>query len=370
MTQQNRTKVLASIEWFTPAFQAGGIISSLVNQIDHLSDRFEFHVVCSNRDLIDPDPMTLEAGRWQDRDGHRVLHIEPPFEWTDILDAVKPDIISVNGLFNGPFCRNLIALAAKINVPMVVAAHGMLAPNALAIKPLRKKAWLTAQRIRGSFCDMRWQASNPTEAAQIEHWFPGSTIHIAQNLPPVMPGSVRETAEDVSFLSVGRLHPIKNYSFGARVLQQLAAKSGLHITYRIAGPLEDKAEEHAIKQWNSSLFKTEFLGVIRPSELPQLYQESRALLVPSLSENFGQVVAEAMANGLPAITSTHTPWGQYGDSDFLFNLDLETDIWVNALEPLLDPIKRNSLTKDCRRFYSEQLAKEDILDQHATLLTP
>ena len=154
------------------------------------------------------------------------------------------------------------------------------------------------------------------------------------------------------------------------MLRQLAAKSGQHITYCIAGPLEDKAEEHAIKQWNSSLFKTEFLGVMRPAELPQLYQKSRALLVPSLSENFGQVVAEAMANGLPAFTSTRTPWGHYGASDFLFNLDLETDIWVNALEPLLDLTKRKSLTENCRKFYSEHLAKEDIMDQHATLLTP
>jgi glycosyltransferase involved in cell wall biosynthesis len=50
--------------------------------------------------------------------------------------------------------------------------------------------------------------------------------------------------------------------------------------------------------------------VVRPSvprtELDELYRRATALVFPSLAEGFGQVITEAMARGLPAITTPHT----------------------------------------------------------------
>lgn len=40
----------------------------------------------------------------------------------------------------------------------------------------------------------------------------------------------------------------------------------------------------------------------------KLYQESSVFCLPSYSENFGMVIAEAMSCGVPAITTNGTPW--------------------------------------------------------------
>jgi glycosyltransferase involved in cell wall biosynthesis len=50
--------------------------------------------------------------------------------------------------------------------------------------------------------------------------------------------------------------------------------------------------------------------VIRPSvpkgELSKIYQRANVLLFPSLVEGFGMVITEAMAHGVPVITTAHT----------------------------------------------------------------
>jgi glycosyltransferase involved in cell wall biosynthesis len=43
-------------------------------------------------------------------------------------------------------------------------------------------------------------------------------------------------------------------------------------------------------------------------ELDREYRSASALVLPSYSENFGMVVGEAMAYGLPVITTQGTPW--------------------------------------------------------------
>jgi glycosyltransferase involved in cell wall biosynthesis len=46
-----------------------------------------------------------------------------------------------------------------------------------------------------------------------------------------------------------------------------------------------------------------------------LYRESDLFVLPTHSENFGVVVAEALASGIPAITTTGAPWAELEESD-------------------------------------------------------
>ena len=48
-----------------------------------------------------------------------------------------------------------------------------------------------------------------------------------------------------------------------------------------------------------------FHGSVPPSDLPSVYQSASALVLPTLCDGFGAVVSEALANGLPVITTTN-----------------------------------------------------------------
>ena len=104
-------------------------------------------------------------------------------------------------------------------------------------------------------------------------------------------------------LSVGTVQPRKNYS---RVIKALAEarSSGLDLHYAIAGGkgwLETEMQQ-TIASTGMGDF-VHLLGYVDDEDLPALYSGSRMLLMPSLYEGFGLPILEAMACGVPVITS-------------------------------------------------------------------
>ena len=51
MSEKNR--ILIFIDWFLPAYKAGGPIRSIANLVDHLSESFKFYIITGDRDLGD-----------------------------------------------------------------------------------------------------------------------------------------------------------------------------------------------------------------------------------------------------------------------------------------------------------------------------
>ena len=361
-----RIKVLASIEWFTPAYQAGGIISSFLNQTHHLSPNVEFWIVCGNRDLIGNQPVSQIENEWLPFEAHHVRYSSGTIPWSSILGDIQPAHVYVHGLFNGPFCRELIQNAHRWHVPMTVASHGMLAPAALAIKPIRKKAWLLAQRFRGTLNAITWHASSSVEAQQIQLQLPDAQVRIAANLPPFKSEAGKKDSTKWTFVSVGRIHPIKNYPFAARVLQNVAHRTGADIVYRIIGPEEDAAEVQRLRTDAPNGIRLSLDGPLPPSQLSTAYQSAHALLVPSLTENYGQVVAEALAHGLPVFVSDQTPWTSTPVSAALTCLPLEPNTWSNSLVDFIQAWD-SEISNAAHSLFDEHVLQPDLVEAQRKL---
>lgn len=118
----------------------------------------------------------------------------------------------------------------------------------------------------------------------------------------------REAREDGELLFVGRLRYYKGLDVLLRALRGLR---GIQLRIVGDGPMgnawQSLAQELGLQE------RVRFEGRIPDVELPGAYRRARAFILPSTSraEAFGTVLLEAMASGLPCITTelgTGTSW--------------------------------------------------------------
>ena len=107
------------------------------------------------------------------------------------------------------------------------------------------------------------------------------------------------------FLYVGRLDEKKNVSrllqAYARYVKTAPADRSWHLVLCGSGPLEDQLRQEARQLGLSQVI---FAGFTQIDALPSYYGLARCLVVPSShSEQWGLVVNEAMASGLPVLVS-------------------------------------------------------------------
>ncbi len=190
----------------------------------------------------------------------------------------------------------------------VVSPHGMLHPWALHVRPQRKRAaWTAYERRSASTADV-FHATAATEAGYIRDRGlrqPIALIPHGVDVPAEPPHAVRKECRTALFLS--RLHP------GKRVEDLLTAWGRVRPpswNLVIAGP--DHAGHRSVLESLAGHIGlgagVRFVGPAHGDSKERLFRDADLFVLPSLSENFGLVVAESLARGVPVITTTGTPW--------------------------------------------------------------
>lgn len=246
-----------------------------------------------------------------------------------VLTARRPpDLIHDNGLWwrhHHQLCRR----ARWLGLPRLVSSRGMLLPWCLRQRRWRKcMAWHAYQGR-----DLRRAAALhvtcAAEARAAAALLPGVRCALIPNgvdLPagtagsgrpaaaaePVPPaaatagwGAARPAAGVVLFL--GRLCPVKGIDL---LLQAWARLQPAGWQLRIAGPDEAgwRRRLEAQAQGLDLQADVRFLGPVTAAIREQELLAADLLVLPSRSESFAMVVAEALAHALPVLTTTATPW--------------------------------------------------------------
>ncbi|MFA6101889.1 MAG: glycosyltransferase [Victivallaceae bacterium] len=230
-------------------------------------------------------------------------------EMTRLIHETQPAIIHDHGIW---IASNHIAasLARKYKIPLIIAPHGMLEPWSLNHHKWKKQwaMWLYQRRdLQSAAC---LHATAPEEAEQFRRLGFRQPIAVVPNsvdIPAVMPPRRTAANGKKNALFVSRIHPKK----GLIELVQAWAKirpDGWQML--IAGPDEGgyKAVVEAAIQKASLTDVFHFLGQLNDKQKWDAYRQADLFILPTYSENFGIVVAEALAAGVPAITTKGTPW--------------------------------------------------------------
>jgi len=246
------------------------------------------------------------------RDGYRVIrHRElarpldnslTPGVFSTIRDRCSDyDILHIHSHLY--FSSNIAALLGRLHdIPVVVTNHGLISQTApgwiqrLYNPTVGKFTFETGDRI---LCytetdkQRLQQRGIDTEVSVISNgidcsWFKPNGVDPQNQL-----------------LFVGRLKTGKGPQYLLEAFEEVASDDPqLSLKLVGDGPLRDDLEQQATAVGVAD--QVEFLGEVPNDELPQLYRESRAFVLPSLSEGLPRTVLEAMACGRPVVTSDLT----------------------------------------------------------------
>lgn len=311
--------VIHSIFDMSPA--AAGLSSSVNQLAASFASNHEnvlLHLLtCSAKEHITSDLTDTENLRLSSIDSFRFWRKKTDINYISDLSSITPKaIIHDHGMWL-PLNHNIADISAILGLPRVVSTHGMLSPYAFQHKYFKKlAAWNIYQR-RDLARATVVHTTSMQEGKNVKALLPN--VHVAiipwgsaiPDLSQIRISSLNNTGIK-SIVFLGRYHPIKGL---ALLLESWAAVRDESWKLILVGHDENgyrKQLEHKAK--DLGLFETvEFRGPVHALEKQELLQSASLLVLPSLTENFGLVVAEALAYEVPVITTNATPWSDLVD---------------------------------------------------------
>ena len=206
--------------------------------------------------------------------------------------------------------------AATARIPLVISPRGMMARWALRFHPWRKRL-ARAVVHPGAFRDAAgWHATSEEELLEIRALGFEQPVCIAPNAvaapTPAELAAARafwreacpESTQRPTALFYSRFHCKKRVLELIDVWLKHAPADWLLLVVGLA-------DEYTAGQVESYVLRgsgTDRVQVFDGGNRPPPYGVASLLLLPSHNENFGLVVAEAMAHGLPVVVTDTTPW--------------------------------------------------------------
>lgn len=220
------------------------------------------------------------------------------------------DVIHLNSLFN--ILSIFSFFYTKIFCPkkkIIWSVRGELSPDALKFSRIKKIPVLFLYKILGK--KALFHSTSEKETAEIKSIF--GNVNIVEVANFIEPSKRLSFENKKQFLYLGRIHKIK----GIHKMIKGFAESKLFLDSDFKLVMVGKHEERHQEYYHELLrmiseydleHKVEWKGHLVGEEKETVYAESYALILPSETENFGNVVIESLNQGTPVIASKGTPW--------------------------------------------------------------
>ena len=285
-----------TLYWLSKALVKAGVQVTVVTTDSHIESG-----------MVEPD-------KWADVEGIKIRYCDSKgamllkklrHTWREMKTA---DTVMLCDMFQ----RQVLAVAFMARVrrkKIIWSPRGELMGPALAGS--RMKRWYIAivRRCFGKYAT--FHATSEEEKAAIQEYIGSdANVIVIPNYIELPAQLKRDEAESPYFLYVGRVTPIKALDRLIIGLSQSRLFKDSRYKLLIAGPnqnnyqqeLETLVAKHGLDG------KVQFLGNVFGQEKMQLYSNARFSCLLSHSENFGNVIIEALSQGTPVIASKGTPW--------------------------------------------------------------
>ena len=229
-----------------------------------------------------------------------------------LLEESKSELYHGHGLWQMPV-HQMAKIARKKQVPYIIAPRGMLEAWSLKQNKFKKKIGLKLFQFKDLRDAKCFHATAVMEAQSIRSLGFKNPIAVIPNGVPLEEFHIKHfngppASKKVLFLS--RIHHKK----GIELLIEAWSELSPSLTKEWSLDIVGNGEAQYINRLNALISmkgisdSIKIKGYIDGAEKISAYQNAQLLVLPSYSENFGIVVAEALACGTPVITTKDTPW--------------------------------------------------------------
>ena len=258
---------------------------------------------------------------------------------------------------------------------VVLAPRGEFSEGALKLKAYKKNFYIFWAKSFGLYRNIIWHASTEHEAEDIKRVMGSSScVMIARNISAVSSAvgngfEVRGDGQPLRVVFLSRISPKKNLKFALEVLRSVKVP----VKFEIYGPIEDQ------QYWGQcvSLVKdlpenicVEYMGAVDPSEIGRVMASNDLFFLPTLGENFGHVIAEAITAGTPVLISDTTPWRNLEGRSVGRDIPLsEGELFVEYIEYFysLDSGQQLAFRDSVHRFAEELRGDDSVIENNLNL---
>ena len=307
-------RILIVMGGFFPGNKYGGPPVSIDNFCSLMKEH-ECYIVTHNHDLFETERFSGISDGWNDRGNCKVLYLTDEeygkARFEQVIEEIHPDLVYLQGLFQACVLPCL-QLAKKHHLRVLLAPRGEMCEGALNIKKWKKLPYIEAVKMLGLVKDIHWQSTSDEETEAIKKLMKASNghIHRLDNIPSIPKKEYprrEKTANEGRFVFLSRIHPKKNLLFAISLFKGIKGK----IEFDIYGPIEDEEYwnqcQEEIKKLPENV-KVEYKRLVGHDQVHEVFSQYDAFLFPTLSENYGHVIAESLIVGTPVIVSDQTPW--------------------------------------------------------------
>ena len=316
-----KRNLLFFVDYYLPGYKAGGPVTSIANLVDFLGEEANINIVTRNHDQGDNIPYrNLKSQKSVSIGKATVKYLSKKhYSFRHFLTTIhrcNPSIIYLNSAFSWHFSIKILLLkklGLLSDVQLVMAPRGELSLAALKLKRVKKKIFLAVAKLFNLYNNVKFQAASLQEAGDIQKVFGSKVpIFIAKDLSrlPTYQTFTAEKRNGLKIVFFSRISPMKNLSYVIDCLSYFQSENDL-ISLDVYGPKEDKT------YWNKCIsvakhlpdnIKINYFGELHPSEVHKTLKQYDLFFLPTLGENYGHVIYEALAAGCPILISDQTPW--------------------------------------------------------------
>lgn len=373
--------VLVFTGFYLPGFKRGGPIRTIANMVEALGDEVQFSLVTLDRDLGDSAPYpNIKPNAWQ-RLGKAQVYYAPPLnsfhQTLKVIRDFQGDILFLNSFFSYRFSilPLLISNLVKPGFEVFVAPRGEFSEGALALKSAKKQVWLVVAKAFGLYKKVTWLASTTHEAEDIRRVM-GRNIAVRIAIDIAAPAAkitinLRNVGTPLQVVFISRISPKKNLLGAIEILMKVQCPVDFHVY----GPVEDANYWSACQSAASSLpahVSLQSHGPLQPDAIAQKLAGYDLFLLPTLGENFGHVIAEALSAGLPVLISDQTPWRDMEAKGLGWDIPLgDTEAFMRSIDAChsKSAAEYSEWRQHIRSWALENIGNQEAIEQNRQLFT-